>query len=421
MIGVRMKKFSKGAVAKDRGQWKAVISYQENGTRHRLTKRTGIRCYPSETDMRGKQNAERVLHQWRDELIAEDAKSSPIITSDAPLLEFCKRYAEAKKYLVKDATYLGYMCEIRRLETTPLATMPIGEITPEIIRMHESSLAQRGLAGSTLKHHHSFLASVFKEAVVNRKIPYSPIASIRSPKARARPINSLTEEGRDEVLSLLQKRIPDDFSTAVFIALATGMRRGEICALRWTDIDFRSKMISVNYSYSKDMRGGYVMTSPKDPGGSDSKRTIPIGDNLIVVLTLRSKAMRDARNMLGLPWKPTLYVVGNPMTEKPYSPDMISRDWRAFVQSNAIYGSQAVHPVFHDLRHTFATLAIRSKAIDVKALAGILGHKDASMTLNVYADGLEDSKRSGMDSLDAAFGRIPLLEQTNTDGSVVVS
>ena len=399
-----MKRFSKGAVAKDRGQWKAIISYQENGIRHRLTKRTGIKCYPSETDMRGKQNAERVLHQWRDELVAEDAKISPFITSDAPLLEFCKRYAEAKMFLVKDATYLGYMCEIRRLETTPLAMMPIGEITPEIIRMHESTLAQRGLAGSTLKHHHSFLASVFKEAVVNRKIPYSPIASIRSPKARARPINSLTEEGRDEVLSLLRKRIPDDFSTAVFIALATGMRRGEICALRWTDIDFRSKMISVNYSYSKDMRGGYVMTSPKDPGGSDSKRMIPIGDNLIEILTLRSKAMRDARDMLGLPWKPTLYVIGNPMNEKPYSPDMISRDWRAFVQSNAIYGSQAVHPVFHDLRHTFATLAIRSKAIDVKALAGILGHKDASMTLNVYADGLEDSKRSGMNSLDAAFG-----------------
>ena len=173
-------------------------------------------------------------------------------------------------------------------------------------------------------------------------------------------------------------------------------------------------MISVNYSYSKDMRGGYVMTSPKDPGGSDSKRTIPIGDNLLDILVLRAKAMRDARDLLGLPWKPTLYVIGNPMTEKPYSPDMISRDWRAFVQSNAIYGSQAVHPVFHDLRHTFATLAIKSKAIDVKALAGILGHKDASMTLNVYADGLEDSKRSGMDSLDASFSIDVLSNKTGS-------
>ena len=398
-----MRKYSKGSVTKDRGQWKAVISFQENGRRFRLTKRTGIKCYPSKSDMRGKQNAERVLHQWRDELIADDARTSDFISSDAPLHEFCNRYAEAKRYLVKDATYLGYMSEINRLATTPLARTPIGEITPEMIKLHESSLAQRGLAGSTLKHHHAFLSAVFKEAVIARKIPYSPIASIKSPKSRTRPINSLTEETRNEVLRLLRKRIPDDFSTAIYIALATGMRRGEICALRWIDVDFSSKTISVNYSYSKNVRGGYSMTSPKDPGGSDSKRSIPIGGNLIEILRLRARAMRETRDMLGLPWKPTLYVIGNAMTEKPYSPDMISRDWRAFVQANAIYGSQAIHPVFHDLRHTFATLAVKSRAIDIKALAGILGHKDASMTLNIYADALEDSKRSGMENLDAAF------------------
>ncbi len=395
-----MKKYSQGSVQKDRGEWKAVISYQEAGTQKRLTKRTGVRCTPKKGDMRGKQSAEKVLRDWRDELIANDAAASPIILSDAPLLEFCYRYAEAKRYLVKDSTYLGYLSETNRLSKTPLAHMPIGDITTEDIRRHESSLAQSGLAGSSLKHHHSFLASVFKEAVINRKIPFSPMASMRSPKARPKPINSLTEGGRDKVLSLLMPRIPDDFSTAVYIALATGMRRGEICALRWTDVNFDHNTISVNYSYSKNGRGGYVLTSPKDPGGSDSKRIIPFGEKTAGVLLARRRKMKEMRGLLSLPWKQSLYVVGNAITEKPYSPDMITRDWRAFVKSNGIYGSQSEYPVFHDLRHTFATLAVRSKAIDIKALAEILGHKDASMTLNVYADALEDAKRSGMEKLD---------------------
>ena len=102
-----MKKYSQGSVQKDRGEWKAVISYQEAGTQKRLTKRTGVRCTPKKGDMRGKQSAEKVLRDWRDELIANDAAASPIILSDAPLLEFCYRYAEAKRYLEKDSTYLG--------------------------------------------------------------------------------------------------------------------------------------------------------------------------------------------------------------------------------------------------------------------------------------------------------------------------
>ena len=58
-----MRRFSRGSVTKDRGEWKAVISYQDGGVQRRLTKRTGVRCSPKEGDMRGKQNAEKILRQ----------------------------------------------------------------------------------------------------------------------------------------------------------------------------------------------------------------------------------------------------------------------------------------------------------------------------------------------------------------------
>ena len=398
-----MRKYSQGTVQKYRGEWRAVLSYQEDGMQHRLTRGTGVRCFPSKTDNRGKQSAERVLKEWRDEIVMKEASRSETIESDDPFAEFCKRYANSRLHIVKDSTYLGYMAEVKRVVGSELGTTPICRIVPEDILRHESKLAENGLSPTSIVHHHAFIAAVFKAAAASRKIQYNPMATMRSPKRRSKPINSLSAEERSRVFGLLKPRFPDEFSVAVTIALMTGMRRSEICALRWTDIDITGRCIHVNYNLTKTVGGGYGLSSPKDPGGGDSKRTIPIGENLTEVLYKRKAAMEHMRESFGVKWRPDLFVVGNALTGKPYSPDLISRDWKSFARSNGIYGTQATYPVFHDLRHTFATLAIKEKAIDIKALSEILGHKDAAMTLNVYADGLEDAKRSGMDKLDIAL------------------
>ncbi len=396
-----MRRYSKGSVQKWRGEWRAFVSYQENGTQHRLTKMTGVRCFPKKDDMRGKQNAEKVLRQWRDELIAQDARNANVISSDAQLYEFCLRYSESKKHLVKDSTYLGYKGELRRLLGTELGRTPLGEVTGEAILLHESRLAENGLASTSIVHHHAFLSAVFKAAVANGKIPSSPMASIRGPKRRSRPINSLTSSERDHVISLLKSRFPDELSVSVALALMTGMRRGEVCALRWTDVDFGSSTITVSSNLVKTITGGWELSSPKDPGGGDSKRSIPIGPSLSGVLKARLASMSETRRLFGMQWRQDLFVVGNPITGKPYCPDLLTRDWKSFARANVILGSQAMTPVFHDLRHTFATLAVKDRAMDIKALSKILGHKDAAMTLNIYADDLDESKRAGMDRIDS--------------------
>lgn len=395
-----MRKYSQGSVQKYRGEWRAVLSYQEDGVQHRITRGTGVKCYPKKDDNRGKQTAERILRDWRDEVILEAASNADTVTSNDPFIEFCKRYARSRYRIVKDSTFRGYITEIRRLTGTELGKTPICNVEQEAILKHESDLIANGLSTTSAVHHHAFMAAVFKAAAANRKISYNPMATMKSPKARSKPINSLTIEGRARVLELLRDRIPDEFSVAVIIALMTGMRRGEICALRWTDIDAENRIISVNHNLAQTINGGYELSSPKDPGRRDSIRTIPFGERLAYVLAKRKTAMAQTRALLDFKWDPGLYVVGNALTKKPYSPDLLSRDWRCFAKSNGLYGTQATYPVFHDLRHTFATLAIKEKVIDIKALSEILGHKDAAMTLNVYADALEDAKRSGMERLD---------------------
>ena len=88
--------------------------------------------------------------------------------------------------------------------------------------------------------------------------------------------------------------------------------------------------------------------------------------------------------------------MGNAVTGAWKSPMALGQEWRAFVRVAKLVGSQGEPPRFHDLRHTFATMAI-SSGVDVKTVSAILGHSNAAMTLNVYADALADSKKVGMD------------------------
>lgn len=109
--------------------------------------------------------------------------------------------------------------------------------------------------------------------------------------------------------------------------------------------------------------------------------------------------MQCDRREFGLEWDEGLYVTGNAVTGANMSPMVLGKDWRSLARALHLKGTQGERPCFHDLRHTFATLAIAS-GVDVKTAGVILGHADAQVTLNVYADALADTKRSSMDMID---------------------
>lgn len=174
--------------------------------------------------------------------------------------------------------------------------------------------------------------------------------------------------------------------------------RGEICALRWSDVDLEGRSIRVSHSLSRSA-GRYVFSSPKT---ESSLRDVPFGEGLLLVLMERKQAMIADREEFGMDWDDSLFVIGSPISGTWYSPQVLGHEWHALARAVGLVGTQGVPPRFHDLRHTFATLAISSTSgnLDVKTVSSILGHSNAAMTLNVYADALADSKREGMEAMD---------------------
>jgi integrase len=154
----------------------------------------------------------------------------------------------------------------------------------------------------------------------------------------------------------------------------SGLRRGEIAGLRWSGIDLDANTLSV--ANNRVDAGGRAVEN--DPKSATSRRTLPLPDRLVTVL--RSAKARQARERLALgadsgPWE---YVVSNEAGQ-PYHPQVLSRYWAEAVEAAGVR-----HIKLHAARHTCATL-MHLQGVPVSVIAAWIGHKDASLTLRLYA------------------------------------
>ena len=405
-----MKKYSKGRVEKHRGYWRLIIEWRDDTDskgRHRLTRNTGIRCYPdskdsdgtiTKRDMRGQRLAEDKLAAWREQLIAA-AEDDSREGSQKSLLDYSRDYLAI--HPVKPSTKSGYEAAIKKLNGTTLGGTMVSEVGADAIRAWEQGMRDDGLNENTIAHYHAFLAQVLKYALAVGDISSYPIPAKSAPRRHPKPINTLTSEQARTVIDTLMSNPLDPGNLAAIIALTTGMRRGEVCALRWQDVDLDAHRLHVVHALSKDH--GYRLDSPKDPQGGDATRSFGIGRGLADMLARRRALMQEECRNLEVDWSESLYVLGSVTTGSWASPDIIGRHWSTLAKIENWRGSQGERVRFHDLRHSFATIAIVERRMDVVTLAEILGHRDVSVTLNLYAATLDEAKARAMGEIDSAL------------------
>ena len=150
-----------------------------------------------------------------------------------------------------------------------------------------------------------------------------------------------------------------------YLELTTGLRRGELLALLWTDLNIKEKCLTVSKSVARG-KGELRVTEPKT---QNSVRTVYIDDEAVRLL------VEDRKNH---PFSP--YLFPSPVTGGMYGPDCVGRIHQKLLKRAGI----EEHVRFHDLRRTFATLALQN-GVDPKTVSGMLGHYSAEFTLNVYA------------------------------------
>lgn len=177
----------------------------------------------------------------------------------------------------------------------------------------------------------------------------------------------------------------DNYKKGIIICLFTGLRLGEISALKWSSIDFETGTLLVNTTVQRIAVEGYPTKTIlyENPPKSDcSIREIPLSDGVIEIL--KSIPRRG------------IYVLN---ADRPMEPRTYENKLKSYLHEAGIPPRN-----FHTLRHTFATNCIES-GMDVKSLSEILGHADVQLTLNRYVHPTIETKRHHMNSLCAAYGQ----------------
>jgi integrase len=217
------------------------------------------------------------------------------------------------------------------------------------------------LSASYIASLHRMFSMAMDRAVKERLIIYNPCDDVILPKVEKKEMKILKPEDMTAYLKEANKR---EVLPMFFLELCTGLRKGELVALLWEDLNMERKTIRVNKQAIGVKGGGVKVTRPKT---ETSIRTVSIPQEAIDLLIQEHQKHPD-----------NPYMFPSPVTGGMYYPDAITRLHTKILDSAGIE-----HIRFHDMRHTFATTALQN-GVDIRTVSGMLGHFDAGFTLRTY-------------------------------------
>ena len=272
------------------------------------------------------------------------------------------RTATANRYQLIIEQYT--VPRIGSIKLKRLTTRHLQKLYKELLesgRIHIGKNQSKGLSTTTVHSVHLMLHAVLDRAVKERLIPRNPCKYCVVPKPRKLDMKVLSPEQIGAYLESAQRR---ELLPMFYLELVSGLRKGELVALRWDDLDVQGRTISVSRQYIRNPDGSLELTRPKT---ENSVRLVSIPQTAVELLIQEHNKH---------PNNP--YLFPSPLTGEMYHPDSVVNLHKKILKDVGLE-----HFRFHDLRHTFATTALQN-GVDVKTVSSMLGHFDAGFTLRTY-------------------------------------
>ena len=317
----------------------------------------------------------------RNELLRKKAEQLPPIKSAAAcckmlLRDWLRQWLEREVLgSVKDSSYQTYLRQIQVHLIPKLGCFELSQITPAVICEFVAQSEAEGLAHSTVKGVFRLLNAALRCARETGLIPLNPCRKIKihSREAVDQRVLSRSEQEKLRNVSMTQGNLP------TLLSLYTGMRLGEICALKWSDIDWEKKTITVRRTVQRIARaesgtGSRTMLMIGSPKSRRSHRALPLPEFLFVLLKKAFSAADRAER----------FIFGK--ADRAAEPRTIQRRFQRMMR---VLGLAGVH--FHTLRHSFAT-RLMELGIDIQTISTLLGHQSAKTTLDFYGHSLSEQQ-----------------------------
>lgn len=294
------------------------------------------------------------------------------------LADYGTHWLRVVKHRIRPATMHSYRGGIRQAIRV-LGPIEVARLRPSDVEEWMADMLALGLQPSTVTLYRRVLILALADAERDGLVQRNAARLARPPRQPEPRPRALSADERSRLIAAAQD---DPIGPLVLLALSTGLRRGELLALRWEDIE--GDRLRVTATMAVGANGGYVRGDPKT---RRSRRTVG--------LPAMARAALERQRVLtaGSPW-----VFPDPVTGQPLHPEAASNAWAALAKRAGLSGVR-----LHDLRHTAATLALAA-GVPVRDVADSLGHSSPSVTLDIYGHAIPEGPSRVADALDKALG-----------------
>jgi integrase len=285
---------------------------------------------------------------------------------------FLEQWLEDNKHNLSPRSYERYEGIIRNHIIPGLGNISLTRLKPEHLQNHYKAELDRGLSARTVKW-----------GLLSRNV-----ADAVSPPKVHNPDIQIWDE--DEIKRFLESAKGSPYYDLFYVALFTGMRRSELLALRWQDVDLILSQIYVNRSMHHLKDGSYIFTEPKS---DKSRRTIALPPSATLRLSEYREKLEQQYAMLGTQLTDDCLVFCH-LDGRPLRPNTVTRAWTNLA---AHAGLKVIR--LHDARHTHASIMLK-QGIHPKIVQERLGHSSIQITLDIYshlAPGLQDAAAKRFD------------------------
>ena len=320
---------------------------------------------------------------------ADKARRTLVSPTGETMESFSRYWLAFEKTEVRETTRYAYAATLNNHIIPYFGDKPMQKIGREDVYKYFAHLREeKNLGTNTIRKHYDMLKGIFTSAVESEKLFVSPMKTVRAPRQEAFE-SQVYDPG--QIVKLFKAAQGDRTEIAVYLAVYLGLRRGEICGLRWDNVDLAG--CSVRIAASRTMAGAAVIDGPVKSDASE--RCLKIPDGLMPAL-LDAMARREAnRRELGARYDGRGYVFCY-QNGKPYRPNYLSTQFKQMLERNGL-----PHIRFHDLRHTHGSIAILGAPLyDVSKS---LGHSRQELTQRIYIKDMTKIKSAAVDSVDNAL------------------
>jgi len=296
--------------------------------------------------------------------------------------EWALRWLMERQETIKPSTYSTYLYKLKQYVFPTIGPLSLNQLTHEKIQELVYFWKTCKLKASTIHVLYQIIKKSFAEACENKLILHSPCQNIYLPKKQRPQPHALSKQEQTSI-EKAAKALPLYKGLPTLLALNSGLRIGEIAALRWQDIDLENRMIYIKKTFqripliSRTQKTQLLLDSSKT---DKSMRAIPMSFTVYKYLKKWKKKSSSA------------YVCSNKAT--PSEPRLLTY---YFHKIRAYCGLVNIH--FHHLRHTFATRCIESNG-DVASVSRLLGHASTKTTLDVYTDSFMEGRQRVIAQMD---------------------